>query len=152
MLLSAVRVDSFISQPLSEQLDSWLSKALLECWNLQNLNTLGSRLGACKVGLSVSSVFGCFRVSIWTSQSKDPWMGKGAEAPLAVQSWGWESDWSGKAHTGLCLGGVMGLPTLPGTRGLSTLLPGRCQRHPVQHTHGSRRCTHSATRYCCRSG
>lgn len=106
-----------LSQPLPE-LDSWQSKALLKYWNIQNLDTLGSRLGVCKVGLSVSPVLGCFRVTIWTSQSKDPRLGKGTEAPAVVQNWGWESNWPGKAHTGLCLGGVMGLPTLLGAGGL----------------------------------
>lgn len=61
-------------------------------------------------------------------------MGKGAEAPVVVQSWGWESNWPGKAGAGLCLGGVMGLPTLLGLGDYSMLLPGRCQHRPAQHT------------------
>lgn len=63
-------------------------------------------------------MFGCFRVGIWTSLSNDPQMGKGAEATAVVQSCGWESDWPGKASAGLCLVGVVGLPTLLGAGGL----------------------------------
>lgn len=47
-----------------------------------------------------------------------PTDGKGCEAPAVVRSWGSEGCWPGKACAGLCLGGVMGLPTLLGAGGL----------------------------------